>query len=91
MLDQVEYYTSDEEGETSNMDPPSSVVAVETSRQYDDDEEENGSLVCGQCGAVGDVLEEGGDQSEFRLTFLGKILAKYCWFKFTRYRLYLIP
>ena len=68
MLDQVEYYTSEDEAEASDMDPPS---RAETMRQYEGEEEN--SLICINCGALGDVLEEGGDQSEFRLIFLRKI------------------
>ena len=68
MLDQVEYYTSEDEAEASDMDPPS---RAETMRQYEGEEEN--SLICINCGALGDVLEEGGDQWEFRLIFLRKI------------------
>ena len=32
--------------------------------------EEEDSLICNNCGALGDVHEEGGDQSEFRLAIL---------------------
>jgi len=60
----VEYYTSEDEAEAGNMDPPSGITA-EARRLYDEGEEEN-SLICSNCGALGDVLEEGGAQSEFR-------------------------
>ena len=81
MLDQVEYYTtSEDEAEAGNMNPSSSVEAPEMRRLYDDKVEENeeDSLVCVECGAVGDVLEEGGDQSEFRLTFYERCM--YWWY-----------
>ena len=48
---------------TLAMDPPSG-VAAETRRRYEGEEEN--SLICINCEALGDVLEEGGDQSEFR-------------------------
>ena len=78
MLDQVEYYTSEDEAEAGNMDPPSGITA-EARRLYDEGEEEN-SLICSNCGALGDVLEEGGAQSEFRLIiFLSEICKNYWW------------
>ena len=79
MLDQVEYYTSEDEAEAGNMNPSYSVEAAEMRRLYDDkgEEDEEDSLVCVECGAVGDVLEEGGDQSEFRLTFYERCM--YWW------------
>ena len=81
MLDQVEYYTtSEDEAEASNMNPSSSVAPAEMRRLYDDkedEEDEEDSLVCVECGAVGDVLEEGGDQSEFRLSFYERCM--YWW------------
>ena len=86
MLNQVEYYTSEDEAEASDMDPPSR-EAAETMRQYEGEEEN--SLICINCGALGDVLEEGGDQSEFRLIFLRKIfknihnIQKYWWLNST--------
>jgi len=58
----VEYYTSEDEAEASKMDQPSR-EGSETRRVHEEDED---SLICSNCGALGDVLEEGGDQSEFR-------------------------
>ena len=66
MLDQVEYYTSEDEAEASKMDQPSK-EGSETRRVHEEDED---SLICSNCGALGDVLEEGGDQSEFRWAIL---------------------
>jgi len=59
----VEYYTSEDEEEARDMDPPLR-EAAETMRLYEGEEEN--SLICINCGALGDVLEEGGGQSEFR-------------------------
>ena len=70
MLNQVEYYTSEDEEEARDMDPPLR-EAAETMRLYEGEEEN--SLICINCGALGDVLEEGGGQSEFRLIFLREI------------------
>ena len=67
MLDQVEYYTSEDEAEASRMDQPLRVASETRSRVYEGEEvEEEDSLICNNCGALGDVQEEGGDQSEFR-------------------------
>ena len=48
------------------MDQPSK-EGSETRRVHEEDED---SLICSNCGALGDVLEEGGDQSEFRWAIL---------------------
>ena len=78
MLDQVEYYTSEDEAEASRMDQPLRVASETRSRVYEGAEVEEDSLICNNCGALGDVHEEGGDQSEFRLAILREICKDYC-------------
>ena len=61
----MEYYTSEDEAEASKMDQPPR-VGSQRRRVHDEEQEEEDSLICFNCGALGDVLEEGGDHSEFR-------------------------
>ena len=59
----MEYHTSDDEEEEQSP----RVTAAETRRGDDDDGEEENLLTCINCGALGDILEEGGDKFQFRL------------------------
>jgi len=59
----VEYYTSEEEAESSVADQTYSPTIHGGQRGASDDDEQ--TLLCLECGAIGDVLEEGGDSAEF--------------------------
>ena len=60
----VEYYTSEEEAESSVADQSYSPTIHGGQRGVSDDDEQT-LLLCLECGAIGDVLEEGGDSAEF--------------------------
>lgn len=59
----MEYYTSQEEAESSVADQTYSPTIHGGQRGASDDDEQ--TLLCLECGAIGDVLEEGGDSAEF--------------------------
>ena len=59
----VEYCTSEDEAESSVADQSYSPTIHGGQRAASDDDEQ--TLLCLECGAIGDVLEEGGDSAEF--------------------------